>query len=151
MSKLSFAGRVSFRSSLPNASGPPGESKILSLNPRRVDGICSATGWSQVEPGSLNLGVGVEVVPALHELTPTWTEEGSAVIYPPGFEQIPKRRGAYFYYFAQARAKGKTEQVLVRTSRNPLRGRVELFAPVSLKANLGLVAGDQVDIEIPAI
>jgi hypothetical protein len=151
MSDFSFTGRVGFRSSLPDARGPPGEATILSLNPRRADGIRSATGWSQVEPGSLNLEVGNEVVPALHKLTPTWTEDGSTVIYPPGLEHIPKKRGAYFYFLAQAHAKGKTEQVLVRTSRNPLPRRVELFAPISLKVVFELVMADPVEVVVHAI
>ena len=95
--------------------------------------------------------VGSEVVPSLQRLTPTWVEEGSTVTYPPGLERIPKNRGAYFYYLAEAHAKGKSQPVLVRTSRNPLPKLVELFAPSSLKAALGLASGDLVEVLVHAI
>jgi len=151
MSAFSFTGRVGFRSSVSDAKGPPGEAAILALNPRRVEGIRAATQWSRVEPGSLNLEVGDDVVPSLHALTPTWIEDGSSVVYPAGYEHIPKLRGAYLYYLAEAHANAKTEQVLVRTARNALLRRVELFAPLSLKDVFGLRSGDTLKVVVSAI
>ena len=151
MSTLSFTGSFRPRSSLPGAKGPPGEATILALNPQRTGGIRSATGWSHVQPGSLNLEVGDDVVPSLHRLTPTWTEDGATVVYPPGWEHIPKTRGAYLYFVAEAHAKSKSEKVLVRTARNPLPRRIELFAPVSLTEVFGLEQGDLVKVVVHAI
>jgi hypothetical protein len=36
-------------------SGPPGEKAILKLNPERLERIVEATGWCNLEPGTLNL------------------------------------------------------------------------------------------------
>ena len=151
MSALRFVGYVSFRSSLPNAGGPPGEVAIHSLNPQRETQICALTGWPRLEPGSLNLDVQDDVVPKLKALAPTWEEDGNTVIYPPSLEHIPKGRGAYLYYLGESQSGGKHQQVLVRTSRNPLPRRVELFAPIKLKSYFGLNAKDRVTVDVHAI
>ena len=150
MSALRLTGTVEFRSSLPNASGPPGETKILSLNPQRKTGILGVTQWPSLEPGSLNLAVSNEVIYKLKKLTPTWEEDGAAGTYPLGFEHIPRKRGAYLYYLAEAQAFGKRQAVLVRTARNALGGRDELFAAVSLRGHLGLREKDCVVVEVNA-
>ncbi len=151
MSALRFTGTVGFRSSLPNASGPPGETEVLALNPQRVTGILRVTGWTALEPGSLNLSVSNDVIDSLKKLTPTWEEDGATVIYPPGFEHIPRKRGAYLYFLAEAQVSGKRQQVLVRTARNALGSRVELFAPVSLRSYFGLQQKNWVVVEVNAI
>lgn len=151
MSGLTFKGVVYFRSSLPNAKGPPGEAAILALNPQRKTQILAATGWPQLEPGSLNLKVPGDVVEALMHLRPTWIEDGSTVLYPPPLSHIPKLRAAYLYFLATAQGSDKHQQVLVRRAQNPLPGVVELFAPVNLTEFFGLVSGDQLRVDAHAI
>ena len=151
MTVLRFRGAVGFRSSGPNPTGPPGETALHALNPQRVEGIRGATGWPKLEPGSLNLSVPNDVVDHLIALAPSWTEDGGTVVYPPPFEHIPALRQAYLYYLGEAQVSGKRQQVLVRSARNPLPGRVELFAPISLCKYFGLAEGDRVAVEVLAI
>jgi hypothetical protein len=55
------------------------------------------------------------------------------------------------YFLGTARRAGKSQQVLVRRAKNALPGVVELFAPVKLTEFFGVVAGDQIDVEIDTI
>jgi hypothetical protein len=150
MSALSFTGILAFRSSRPNASGPPGEAEVLTLNPQRSATICKITGWDRLQAGSLNLTVPNGVVDDLKALKPTWTELGRSVNYPPQYAYIPLRREAYLYYLADAAAHDKQQEVLVRTAKNPIAGRVELFASLSLVTSLGLGEGDPVTVKVRA-
>ena len=151
MSALTFKGKVYLRSSLPNASGPPGEAAILALNPQRIEKIVEVTGWPNLEPGSLNLQVAEGVLQALMDLKPRWIEDGSTVVYPPSLSHIPKIRIAYLYFLGTARATGKHQEVLVRRAQNPVPGVVELFAPVKLKEFFGLMSGDQLTVHMYAV
>jgi hypothetical protein len=151
MSALRFTGVVGFRSSGSNPSGPPGERAVLALNPQRAEGIVNATGWARLEPGSLNLSVSNEVIDQLKLLKPVWEEAGSSVAYPAPYEHIPRLREAYLYYLGEAQVAGKRQQVLIRTARNALPGRVELFAPISLRTHFGLNERDRVTVEAHAI
>ena len=149
MPTLTFRGTVNLRSSA-GAGGPPGETEILRLNPQRKDGILKATGWDKLEPGSLNLDVATNVVEELGKLAPLWTEDGSTVVYPAAYAHIPKTRAAYWYYSATASGTGKSQSVLVRRAKNPLPGRIELFAPIKLRSYFGLTAGDRLKVDIHA-
>jgi hypothetical protein len=151
MSGLTFNGAVYFRSSLPNASGPPGEAAILALNPQRKERILAVTGWPNLEPGSLNLKVAADVLEALMDLQPAWIEDGSTVVYPASLSHIPKIRIAYLYFLGTAHARGKDYQVLVRRAQNPVPGTVELFASVELRTFFGLMSGDQIKVDMHAI
>jgi hypothetical protein len=150
MSTLVFNGVVEFRSSLPNASGPPGETAVLALNPQRIAAIREITGWDRLQPGSLNLSVDDAAVGHLKSLKPTWTEPGSSVRYPPNYAHIPRLRGAYLYYLGNVAVRDKTQEVLIRTAANGIANRVELFAPDSLVMRFGLSAGDLVTVTVPA-
>ena len=150
MLALTFRGIVNLRSSLAGADGPPGETEILALNPQRKVGILNATGWEKLEAGSLNLDVRAGVVEALGQLVPLWTEDGSTVIYPAPYAYIPKTRAEYWYYFAKASGTGKSQDVLVRRAKNPLPGRLELFAPIRLRSYFGLTAKDRLKVEVYA-
>lgn len=141
---------MNLRSSLAGASGPPGETEILALNPQRKDGILKVTGWEKLEPGSLNLEVPAGVVEALGELDPLWTEDGNNVAYPAAYAHIPRIRAAYWYYFSTASGTGKSQDVLVRRAKNPLPGRLELFAPIRLRSYFGLTAGDKLKVDVHA-
>jgi hypothetical protein len=59
-----FVGHVSYRSSK-GRSGPPGEKAVLELNPQRRRAILKATGWGDLEPGTLNLAVAQKMVEEL--------------------------------------------------------------------------------------
>jgi len=144
---LAFKGRVGFRSSK-GGDGPPGETAILDLNPQRRIKILEATGWSRLEPGSLNLDVDNSSFDLLLKQTPLLVEPSETIVYPEPYAQIPARRKAYLYYAATARAKNKTYAVLVRRAKVPGPIRVELFAPESLKAFFGLLEGDTVEVEV---
>jgi hypothetical protein len=145
-----FDGRVQFRSSVSPGMGPPGEAEILALNPERERRIRSVTGWPRLQAGSLNLTVKPDVLEALAKFPPTLVEDGTAISYPSPYAHIPKVRGAYLYYAATFRLDELSEGVLVRRARNPVPGRVELFAAISLKDTFGLSAGSQVKVEVHA-
>lgn len=146
---MKFEGRVQFRSSkIPGSVGPVGETEILKLNPGREKLIVSATGWPRLEPGSLNLEVDQVVVDQLLRYKPLIEEDGRFIKYPKPYENIPKKRGVYFYYMASASANGKVQQVLVRRARNALRNRIELFAPVLIKSTLCVTENDYISIKV---
>jgi hypothetical protein len=151
MPGITIKGFVQFRSSLTEPPGPVGEKEILALNPQRMTQILNVTCWSTLEPGSLNLKVGPGVVEALGSLRPAWRENGASVIYPAQYANIPKVRQAYLYFLGTASRDGRAQQVLVRRAQNPLAGVVELFAPVKLTQFFGVVAGDEITVQINAI
>ena len=91
-----WTGRVFSRSSC-GVGGPPGEKVILALNPGRRERILEATGWSNVEPGTLNVKVGAGVLDSLLQATPAFREPAETVIYPEGWKHIPRMRKAYLY------------------------------------------------------
>jgi hypothetical protein len=150
MSEFTFRGKVSFRSSKPGAGGPPGEAEVLRLNPQRKDSILHVTGWSELEPGSLNLEVADEVVSNLGGIEPELLEAGDTVKYPAQYANIPRMRGAYMYFRGVVAASGRTEEVLIRRAKNPVPGRVELFAQCRLRSKFGLSEGDTVTVTIHA-
>ena len=147
---FTFEGEVQFRSSVSPGMAPPGESEVLALNPEREDRIRAVTGWDRLQAGSLNLTVKNDVLDALLKFERTLIEDGAIIRYPAPYERIPKLRGAYLYYSATFKVAEGTEPVLVRRAQNPVSGRVELFAGISLKETFGLSAGHKVSVEVHA-
>jgi hypothetical protein len=151
---LTFGGTVKLRSSVASASerrqNPPGEAEVLAMNPQRAKTICSLTGWSRVEPGTLNLIVSKEAFDALAALTPLWVEDGATINYPARFAHIPKKRGPYLYFGAKAKAGDRSEDVLVRRPMHPISTTMELYAPVNLMEALAVGDNDQVTVEVHA-
>lgn len=147
---MKFAGTVEFRSSRPGRNGAPGEAVIHRLNPGREEKICAATEWMSLQPGSLNLKVDRGVVESLADLVPLVEESAAEVRYPEGWQDIPERRRAYWYFDAVARVDTDEAPVLVRRAANPIPRRVELFAPVMLTDTLELTEGDTVEVEVRA-
>jgi hypothetical protein len=144
---MEFEGKVQFRSSV-RLSGPPGETEVLRLNPQREKQILEVTGWKTLKHGSLNLAVDNNVLDKLLMYTPAFVEPGESIIYPERFQHIPKMRVEYYYYTGVARVGENSQPVLVRRAKNPVRGRVELFAPVKLTEHFNIIAGDNVTVEI---
>jgi len=151
---MTFVGTVKLRSSVTAACerwhNPPGEAAVLAMNPQRAKRICSLTGWSRVEPGTLNLIVSKEAFEALVRLTPLWVEDGATITYPPRFAHIPKQRGPYLYFRAKAKAGDRSEDVLVRRPSHPISTTIELYAPVKLMESLAVDDADQVTVEMHA-
>jgi hypothetical protein len=154
---LTFGGTVKLRSSVVPANArwriPPGEAEVLAVNPHRVKKIRSLTGWSHVEPGTLNLIVSQEAFDALAGLSPLWAEDGATITYPPRFARfatIPKKRGPYLYLRAKAKAGDRSEDVLVRRPSHPISTTIELYAPVKLMESLAIGDGDEVTVEMHA-
>ena len=106
------------------------------------------TGWPSLYFGSLNLEVGDAVLDLLAQKEPDWCEDARHVRYPEQWQHIPAMRVAYWYYKATARSRGLSVEMLVRRAQKPVRGRVELFAPYSLRQMLELSDGDAVLIEL---
>ena len=145
---MKFKAKISSRSSS-HASGPPGETKILRLNPLRREMILAKTGWNGLVEGTLNLEVNKDVVSKLLKREPDIREPGDSVIYPFKFQHIPKLRKAYLYIRGTISKGNHSEDVLFRTAENPLPTRLEAFAPVRLRDSLRIADGDQVDCDIP--
>jgi hypothetical protein len=144
-----FRAEVTFRSSRPGANGPPGEAELFRINPQREVRLCACTGWTRLEPGSLNLRVGEGVVERLGDLRECYFEHPSLIKYPNGKSTIPERRGGYNYYRASLRIAERTEPVLVRRAKdNPLKNLVEAYAPQRLVDALGLQEGTVVEIQV---
>ncbi len=150
--RMSFSGRVELRSSDPGRAGigPPGEAEIQRLNPSRVSSLLRVTGWKTLAPGSLNLVVEDAVIEGLASFEPTFEESPANIIYPPPYEDVPRRRKGYWYYVATARRENREESVLVRRAVVPRPGVVELFSPVSLRDTFNLAANDVINVEIQA-
>jgi CTP-dependent riboflavin kinase len=140
---MKFNAIVSSRSSK-KSDGPPGEAEVLRLNPQRLNTLLTHTGWERLNKGTLNLEVDESVVNELRMLDPAVREPGDTVKYPDRYSHIPLRRGAYLYFYAILNHGGKSETVLIRTAENPLKGRLEAFAPVQLREALCLSDGDEV-------
>lgn len=146
---MEFKATVSARSSRGRGrGGPPGEAEVLQLNPQRREKLLAHTGWPVLFDGTLNLEVDESVVENLGRLTPAIREPGQTVKYPPPYEHVPNRRIAYLYFDAVLAHGGKEEQVLIRRAENPLKQRIEAFAPVRLRETLGLSDGDEVACKI---
>ncbi len=145
---MRFVGTIQSRSSKIQGVGPPGESEIQELNPTRCTTILEITGWSNLEPGSLNLGVSDDVLIGLDQLEPSWVEDCSTVIYPKPYEYIPAKRVAYHYYLGVVKKLDLTQPILARRAKVPVPGRVEILAPVKLRDFLSLADGDTLDIEL---
>jgi hypothetical protein len=144
---MRFAGIVYSRSSA-GAAGPPGEKAILELNPERLERIVEATGWCNLEPGTLNLRVEDSVVTDLESQTPLFVEDAATIRYPRGFERIPIKRKGYLYFLAVAQSNTLSRPVLVRRAVNPVPRCVELFAEQNLRASLSLRDGNTVEIDL---
>jgi CTP-dependent riboflavin kinase len=151
---MTFVGTVKLRSSVTPASersqNPPGEAEVFAKNPQRAKRICSLTGWSRVEPGTLNLTVSKEVFDAMVGLTPLWVEDGATITYPPRFAHIPRQRGPYLYFRAEAKVGDRSGDVLVRRPSHPISTTIELYAPVKLMESLAVRDADQVTVEMHA-
>ena len=145
---MKFIGYVFSRSSTEGATGPPGETEILALNPQRKAAILKVTGWTDLEPGSLNLKVDPSVVIALGNYRPALNESWPEIKYPPPYEGIPQLRIGYCYYKAIIHMSDDRQECLVRRAINPLPDRIELFAPVSLKSKWALNEDAILTVEI---
>lgn len=149
MNTFSFQGEVRFRSSAPDAGGPPGESELLRINPQRAVELCACTGWARLEPGSLNLRVEDGVVEQLRELRECYFEHPSLINYPNGKSKIPERRGGYLYYHAVVVGLDRAEPALIRRAKQkPLKNLVEAYSLVRLVDALRLKQGSVVAIEV---
>lgn len=144
---MKFTAKISSRSST-RRTGPPGETEILALNPQRREMILNATGWNEISDGTLNLEVHEDVVCQLLSQEPAIREPGSTVKYPARHQRIPRLRIAYLYFRGSISYSGNSEDVLIRTAENPLKNRLEAFAPVKLRDRLEFLDGDQVVCEI---
>lgn len=144
---MKFKAIISSRSSS-RASGPPGETEILNLNPQRREMILAKTGWEKLVEGTLNLEVHKDMVSQLLTKKPTIREPGNSVIYPSKFQYIPTIRKDYLYFKGTISKSNHSEGVLFRTARDPLPNRLEAFAPVRLRESLSIADGDQVDCDI---
>jgi len=122
---------------------------VLELNPQRREKILLVTGWTVLEPGSLNLKVDDVIVDQLLQYKPVLEESAESITYPHPYEHIPALRKRYFYFRAFASVGGKRQEVLVRRAEcPPYEGLVELFAPVSLRTRFGLNDEDTVTVEV---
>ena len=141
-----IVGQVESRSSSASfRGGPPGESEIHRLNPKRKQRIRRAMGWESLEPGSLNLRVDRDAVASLAELEAVICERPDEVCYPKKYAHIPQVRGGYKYYSATVTVGHETEPVLVRrAATNPVPRRLELFAAVNLRLRFQLKDDDDV-------
>lgn len=118
------------------------------LNPERRMRIIAATGWGFLESGSFNLAVDQPIVDGLLSYKPALVEDAASIKYPSGFERIPLKRKAYYYYRGTAFAQSKTHDVLVRRAQVPVKGCVELFASENLTRYFNVANGDRVDVEL---
>lgn len=128
---LMLTGHVSFRSSV-RRGGPPGERHVIQLNPRRRENILRVAGWTELEPGTLNVDLDRAQFDQLTSEAATWIEDGASVIYPPPYEYIPQKREAYFYYLGTLHVGGETRAIVVRRAKVPGPIRLEVRSPSSV-------------------
>lgn len=140
---IKFTATVSSRSTA-RLGGPPGEAKILELNPGRRQLLLGATGWGHIYPGSLNLEVVEDVICQLASCKPLVCEKADTIHYPEPYSRIPRLRDGYLYYFAVISRGNKEAAALMRRARNPIPTRIEAFSDRFLREHLGLTDGDQV-------
>ena len=95
---MTFQGRIELRSTQQDANGPPGESQIQALNPRRKLTICQRMRWGTLAPGSMNLIVDHQTVHLLLAYETLIVEDARGLVYPDEFEHIPRHRVGYLYY-----------------------------------------------------
>lgn len=146
---MTFSGEVQFRSSNAGVDKSFGEANLLRINPKRVELLLAKTGWSKLEPGSLNLKVDCSVVPRLAEIRELYFEEPTLIKYPDGTSRIPLERGGYLYYKALLSTGSGEQRVLVRRGRTvPLLRIVEAYAEVSLVEKFDLGEHDVVQVAV---
>ncbi len=145
---MKFKAEIKSRSSL-QRFGPPSETEILRLNPKRREMILNKTSWDDLCEGTLNLKVHENVVNQIRKRKLMIQELGSSVSYPEPYQNIPKERKNYFYLKGTISKDGCFKDVLFRTAEvPPYPGLIEVFAPVRLRDALNLEDGDQVDCYI---
>ena len=147
---ITIRGIVSSRSTKPGSEGhgPPGEAEILALNPDRRQRILDATGWAELEPGTLNLECDESAVAKLLYCPPCITE--APVRYPHQYANIPGKRVGYLYYHCTVANSTKAKvTALVRRAMVPVKGRLELLAPLNIRNTLGVGDGDRLRVVIP--
>lgn len=142
-----FPATISSRSSR-GPGGPPGETEILRLNPKRRDRILQATGWASLFPGSLNLEVTPDCVHLLLLSAPAIREDGEDIQYPSAYANIPRLRVGYLYFSGRLRNGDRVAPVLFRRAVNPLPNRIEAFAEQALREALSLTDGNAVTCEV---
>lgn len=134
-----------FSRSSKSAEGPPGERDLLDLNPGRVEGILAHCGWSRIEPGTLNLSLQFEFDDVAQAIAPAFYEAGAGVVYPEGFQHIPKARVGYWYYTGYVHYQGKQVPVLFRRAVTPNSADViEVFAENAVRETLAVEDGAKV-------
>ena len=144
---LTISGKVFSRSSL-NSSPHPSESAILENNPGRIERILSATGWNQLEPGTLNLfEICTKQSDLLLLLQPLIDEDAGTIRYPTEYSYIPAMRIGYLYYDLVLSFREYHVPVLVRRAYNPHdKSVLEVFANINLRKAIGLADGDTVEL-----
>lgn len=147
-SRVLFTGYVDSRSSSNPDHVVPGETEIQALNLARRKTVLARTCWPDLASGSLNLSVDNSVLTELNRITPLWVEDCRNVVYPTGFEHIPEKRVAYYYYLAEVVLPSSTQEVLVRKAWEPVLELVELLAPVNLRDKFMLENNDPLEIEV---
>lgn len=145
---ITFKAIVSSRTGGRPTSGPPGESRVLELNPQRREKILAATGWNDLVLGTLNLEVADGVVDSLLKATPAIREPWEEVHYPEPYANLPRTRGGYLYFHATLKNGDRSAPALIRRAVNPLPRRIEAFAETKLRDSLLLADGDTVVVEI---
>jgi hypothetical protein len=144
---ITFQAIITSRSSR-MLGGAPGEAEIQARNPDRGARILRATGWSKLEPGSLNLDVHKDAVHRLLLCEPVLRESAETFSYPPGdYAHIPSLRVGYLY-FPGFLVKGIRVPVLFRRAMNPIPRLIEAFSAESLRATLALSDADVIVCEL---
>jgi len=147
-----FQGSVSSRSSKRPDQGPPGEAEIQRLNPQREKLLCGSTGWTRLEPGSLNVEADEEALQTILDTRASDIfEPAESICYPPKYTHIPKLRQGYRYFHCKVVRDAVECTALVRRAKNPLKRRVELFANLNLRDLLGVNDGDKLTIRLAEV
>lgn len=151
--RIEFTATASSRSSRPGGTqGAPGESVVSALNPQRMEKLRKLTGWSRVEPGTLNFQLDVSLDEAgLDKLIPAWVELPESVKYPAPYGHIPQLRQGWRYYRARLVTEAGELPVLAKWPVKPggwHKTRIEVFAEVKIREHLVLSDGDHVTMII---
>jgi CTP-dependent riboflavin kinase len=151
VSSFEFQGTYQPRSSRPGACKTSGEKNILKINPERVKRLTDVTGWPKLYLGSLNLAVADAVISNLESLKELYFEHPELITYPDGFNSPSpaEHRGGYNYYRGRLSGSANPQEILIRRGKvNPIRGRVETYAPISLQEHFNLNKGDTISVTV---
>ena len=150
---IQFHGVVIDRSCGRHGLRPPSSKELMEKVPAWPEFICRITGWDRVEPGTLTLDcVSPLPGPSLREIEALGGPEPEDLFltFTPEYVRFLKNKRGERRFFGAKVINGEQWQIAAVSQQDwpACKHRLELYASVNLRKNLGLRTEDQVVVEV---